>query len=361
MKKQPWIHSASFDLIWFHLPTIVVLLIIWLLPTSIIESTEMSPWFWLLFIAGIDVSHVYSTLFRTYFHSEQFVRNKQLFILIPLICFVIAVFLYSLSSIIFWRVLAYLAVFHFIRQQYGFLRIYSRKESLGKLNSIVDKMTIYSATLYPIVYWHLCGDRVFKWFVENDFVLFSNQHENILGFIQLIYLAIISTWLATTCFKLFKYRIFNIPKFIWITSTILSWYFGIVYFNSDLVFTMLNVVAHGIPYMALVWHYSGKEKPSVKFDILIWREGLNKSKSLVIFILILLFFGIIEEALWDSLVWQDHSIFFGFLYSNINLVNSREFQSLIIPVLALPQMVHYVLDGFIWRVNKPNHLQFFKE
>jgi len=82
---------------------------------------------------------------------------------------------------------------------------------------------------------------------------------------------------------------------------------------------------------------------------------------LVIFILILLFFGIIEEALWDSLVWQDHSIFFGFLYSNINLVNSREFQSLIIPVLALPQMVHYVLDGFIWRVNKPNHLQFFKE
>jgi hypothetical protein len=36
--------------------------------------------------------------------------------------------LYQFGSLTFWSVLALVAVFHFIRQQYGFMRIYARFE-----------------------------------------------------------------------------------------------------------------------------------------------------------------------------------------------------------------------------------------
>jgi len=46
---------------------------------------------------------------------------------------------------------------------------------------------------------------------------------------------------------------------------------------------------------------------------------------------------------WDRGVWQDRSWLFGspWQIGDLKLV--------LVPLLALPQLVHYVLDGFIWR------------
>ena len=45
--------------------------------------------------------------------------------------FVVAVALYSAGSIVFWRALAYLAVFHFVRQQYGWVALYRGRILVG--------------------------------------------------------------------------------------------------------------------------------------------------------------------------------------------------------------------------------------
>jgi hypothetical protein len=47
-----------------------------------------------------------------------------LYSLVPLLGFAIGVALYSEGELVFWRALAYLAVFHFIRQQYGWVALY---------------------------------------------------------------------------------------------------------------------------------------------------------------------------------------------------------------------------------------------
>jgi hypothetical protein len=47
-------------------------------------------------------------------------------------------------------------------------------------------------------------------------------------------------------------------------GTLISWYIGIVHYNNDLIFTFLNVVTHGIPYMALVWMYNTKAETTQK-------------------------------------------------------------------------------------------------
>ena len=49
------------------------------------------------------------------------------------------------------------------------MRIYSRKEAANKYYRVIDAITIYAATIYPLLYWHLHSDRNFNWFVEGDF------------------------------------------------------------------------------------------------------------------------------------------------------------------------------------------------
>ena len=82
----------------------------------------------------------------------------------------VGVALYSESASLFWRDLAYVAVFHFVRQQYGCVRLYrgklKEKNDWGKW---IDTSAIYLATIYPLVYWHANLPRNFQWFVQNDF------------------------------------------------------------------------------------------------------------------------------------------------------------------------------------------------
>lgn len=58
-------------------------------------------------------------------------------------------------------------------------------------------------------------------------------------------------------FNLYKKRIPISVVFVML-STFTSWYFPVVYFNSDFIFTMANILAHGIRYMALVWLFEKK-------------------------------------------------------------------------------------------------------
>ena len=124
-------------------------------------------------------------------------------------------------------------------------------------------------------------------------------------------------------------------------GTYVSWYVGIVAFQADLIFTLLNVVAHGVPYMALIWIH-GEKKTTSKFKFNVRGVG--------IFIGILLLFAYIEEHLWDRIVWNDHPEIFP-LFSKLSFQNPF-FLSVLVAILVLPQVTHYVLDGFIWRFAK---------
>ena len=52
-----------------------------------------------------------------------------------------------------------------------------------------------------------------------------------------------------------------------------------------------------------------------------------------------------EEWLWDRLIWHEH----GGVFAGPELWLPGGMVSLIVPLLAVPQVTHYVLDGFIWR------------
>jgi uncharacterized membrane protein YgdD (TMEM256/DUF423 family) len=156
------------------------------------------------------------------------------------------------------------------------------------------------------------------------------------------YLLILAAYITKEFFVSIRRQQFNVPKNLIVGGTYASWYVGIVTFQGDLIFTLLNVVSHGIPYMALVWLY-GEKKTSARFSFTF--------KGVCVFVGMLLLLAYLEEAIWDRMVWNDHPEIFPQIFDGQAIQNPLML-SLIVAILVLPQITHYVIDGFIWKQSK---------
>ena len=344
-RSQPWIRSAGYDGLLILAPPFLALLVVLTLPATYRHSAAMPLLAWVVLVVGIDVAHVYGTLFQTYFDPVKLRQRRTLLAVVPVACYAAGVALHSLGGLVFWRVLAYLAVFHFIRQQYGFLRIYGRHEARAPGRWLATAL-IYYATLYPLLYWHFSPARHFSWFVEGDFVQLDWAAGRTGA--TVLYGGLIAAYAARECWQWQRTRTFNLPRNLLLAGTLVSWFVGIVLFNGDLTFTLLNVVSHGIPYLALVWaggpQPAGSPAPA--------RRGAWAGRyGLAVFLGAVLLLAFLEEGLWDGLVWREHGAVFGW-FRQLPAVGRPVLLTWLVPLLALPQSTHYVLDGFIWRRRK---------
>jgi hypothetical protein len=342
-EPRRWLHSAPFDLGLILGPPVLSALAVLCLPS--LRSLDTPVWGWVGFVVCIDVAHVYASLYRTYLDPVEFRRRSSLYLSVPLACWLAGVLLYRWSALAFWRTLAYVAVFHFVRQQYGFLRIYQRLQGgRSKLDDLLDQAAIYGVMLYPLAYWHADPGRRFSWFVEGDFVRLPAQVGSSAAY---IYAAVLGAFTARQLFLALKGR-FNLAKAGLVYSTAVSWYVGIVYLNSDFAFTITNVVAHGVPYLALVWLYGNRKWSSGRS----WLGAIHRPALLASFLGVLVALAYLEEGAWDLLVWKEHASVFGGLAWGGSLTAPA--LALLVPLLALPQSTHYVLDAWIWRLDGSN-------
>ncbi|MBT34240.1 MAG: hypothetical protein CMO01_31635 [Thalassobius sp.] len=365
ISTKSWLFSRNTDLFILMLPVWVCWIICFSLPESVLNK-DLPLWFWAVFILGIDVSHVWSTIFRTYLDKEEFNNHKNLLIYTPLVSFICLFLLAFTSHLWYWRVLAYLALYHFIKQQYGFLALYNAKFG-KKLHKIFnDKWIIYFSMVYPVIYWHLSGNRAFNWFVKEDFFNIGGtltQHlqnvepilQGVLQFANVFYWLIIAAWLAEEII-LSKKQFHKIAtgKVLWILTTAGNWYLGIVYFNSDIVFSLTNVVAHGIPYIVLILYYVERKK-KIKSKATT-RKNLVKGGLSIAFMLsliLLLAFG--EEYMWDMFLYREKQPLFENLFAYpFNAATTVFFQAFALAMLSIPQVSHYIIDGYIWKGGKKN-------
>jgi hypothetical protein len=349
VKKQPWIYKPLPDLVFICLPAFFCVAALLLFPNIINGDISVEGWWWVVLVLGIDVSHVYTTLYRTYFDKTVLSGQKTLLTIIPVIAFTSAFLLYSLGSDIFWRLLAYIAVFHFVRQQYGFVKVYNRQEPKDR-NQKIDNLAVYAATVYPLIYWHCYGPFEFNWFVKDDFMMWRQPVIERVAFVG--YLICMTLYVIKEMRQFIRTRFFNWPKNLIILGTALSWYLGIVYCHSDLGFTLFNVVTHGIPYMALVWMYGRRQvRESAPGYTSGWMKRAFTGAGVVLFLIVPLVLGFAEEGLWDAWIWNEQREVFGW-FRAIHFELSAELKQWLVPLLILPQLTHYIIDGFIWKVSK---------
>ncbi len=378
-RSQPWLNNWLYDGALILAPAFLSSIFALLLGSGLKNTSELESLptiAWVLLVLMVDVAHVYATLFRTYMDEKARQANGTLLFVLPLACYIVGVIFYSMGAILFWRCLAYLAVFHFIRQQYGFLILYSRGDGQPKWARLLDQAVIYAATIYPLIYWHSNLPRHFNWFVEGDFYTKIPAIELIDQGALYLYIALMLVYFGKELAGFMRSGYINIPRNLLVLGTSISWWVGIVATNCDLIFTMTNVLSHGIPYMALVWLYhrqtAGRRDSDSGRDGVLNTEAEEQTASAdatrssvskiltkfthacltiaPLFFFFLVFLAYLEEGLWDGMVWREHLTLFA-PFSGLPQIEDKTWLALLVPFLSLPQSTHYALDGFIWRVK----------
>ncbi len=341
---SPWLFSRRTDLLVFVAPSLLSLLLVGLGFATGDAEGDTPPSLWLAAVLLVDVAHVWSTTYRVYADGDEVRRRPALYLGAPVAAYAAGVALYAAGALVFWRVLAYAAVFHFVRQQYGWMMLYrARAGEQGGAGRFIDAAAIYLATIYPLIWWHTAPPRRFHWFMADDFV--TGLRPLVAQVAGVLYVVALAAYVGKALLESREQRGILWGKHLLLLSTGVCWYIGIVVFNSDYVFTVTNVLIHGIPYFALVWRYGARRFAT--------NQGLRGAIFQVgwpAFYVTLVVAALVEEGMWDRLVWHDHPQFFG--DSALDLASSVLMW--VVPLLALPQAVHYILDGFIWRSGAGN-------
>jgi hypothetical protein len=342
-----WLFSAPIDLAVFGGTALVALGLVVAGPALGAAAPALAPdavpeWTWITGVLLVDVAHVWSTAFVVYLDPAEWRRRPALYAAAPLAAFAGGVALYAAGEAVFWRALAYLAVFHFIRQQYGWVMMYrARGGERDRYGRWLDGATVYAATLYPLILWHTRLPRAFWWMMPGDFI--AGLPAEVAAVAGWIYLALLAAYAARAVAAARAGRPTAWGKHVVVAATAACWYVGIVATNADYAFTVTNVFIHGIPYLVLVYLYAraASREPASRRGAT--ARLLTGRRGLVVFLATLWAIAYLEELIWDRAIWHDRAWLFG---AGGDIGGAA---LVLVPLLAVPQLTHYLLDGFLWR------------
>ena len=331
-----WMFNAKTDLLMFALPVLVAVAVVLFANLLGLNGPELPLWFWLAAAVFLDSAHVYGMLFRVYFDPQERQRRPLLYFGAPIVVLLFGAATMSVSLATFWRALTYVAIYHFIKQQVGWLAIYHRKEkSLSARGRLVDKAAILLSMLWPIAYWHTAPAREWVWFARGELVSVP---------------ALIEPCLRSACFGALVIYVCQalrhgqdalpLGKHLLVIATFVCWGTGLVWTNADAVFTATNSALHSIPYLVLIYHYGRQQAFSGRTERL-WRCFRYGPP---VMLLVLMGFGLCEDLLWDRLVWHQRAALFG------SAPELTEFaKKSWVVLLCAPQYLHFYLDAFVWK------------
>lgn len=339
-RTTPWLFSMRVDLGVFLGSALFSFALLALGASFGLLHRDTPEWTWVVGVLLADVAHVHLTLFRVYLDPVERRRRPWLYGLVPVLAYVGCAALFRLGSDVFWRALAYVAAWHFVRQQYGWVVLYrARAGETDALGRWFDTATIHAATVYPLVHWHTRLPRAFAWFVQGDFVALPGVVERVAW---PVYVALMAGYALRSAYGYLVTRRVNPGKDVVVATTAACWYVGIVALDGDLAFTVTNVLIHGVPYVALVVAY-GRAVAAADPVTASGPGARMLGRGVLLVVVSLWAVAYLEELLWDRAVWHDRPHLFG---GDLGLDDAHTF---LVPLLAIPQLTHYVLDGFLWR------------
>ena len=340
--------SRRADFAWFVGPGLIAALValaIGLLDPEPGDDESLSLW-----VAGVllvDVAHVYASLYRTYLDPVARQIHKKRLIVAPLLVAWLGLLLHLESPLLFWGVLAYVAIFHFIKQHVGFALLYVRGGHESPRDRTLVQLAVWAGTLGPVIWWHTRLPRQFAWFMQGDLI---GGLPEWLGTLALA--AEVPIWIAFAVRRVQLARAGRTNAMVpWLAIVpAINWHLGIVVFDDDRIFTITNVFLHGVPYFALVWVAGGRGSVQRVLRRVTRRATFSAGAVLAAFYGLLAVLAITEETLWDRLIWHERATLFG--VSDVRL--GPWLTALVTALLTVPQATHYLLDRWIWRAGPQN-------
>src|SRR5262245_36707027 len=143
-----WIISARDDLVWFIGSVVTSYLLFFLYVSGVLPLVVMAA-FWAIFI---DAPHVFGTFSRTYFDREER-KNRYRLLTGSLLFFAVGpIMVLAGASFLFFFIAALWAYYHLVKQHYGFMVLYKKKNGdLAKIDNVLDRLFLLFAFNYPFV------------------------------------------------------------------------------------------------------------------------------------------------------------------------------------------------------------------
>src|SRR5947207_11704472 len=143
-----WIINAREDLIWFIGSVAASYALLVLYATGVLPLIPMIAGWAIL----IDAPHVFGTFSRTYFDKSEWKTRKRL-LLGSLLFFLVGPAMVLLGAgFTFFFVAALWAYYHLVKQHYGFMVLYKKKnQDLDRADNFLDRAFLLLAFTYPFV------------------------------------------------------------------------------------------------------------------------------------------------------------------------------------------------------------------
>ncbi len=343
-----WIVSRRFDLAILAIPFVGSLLSLLALGSA---GPALPLWAFLVIIVSADVAHVWATSYLTYFDRENFRQRRLLFLLPIPLSFLISYRLHNHSPELFWSLLAYVAIFHFIKQQWGFVALYkARAQESSRLDYYLDKWTLWVGALGPVLLWHASPARQFDWFNAGESFI-ATVPQGLRPDIIAVCIFFALVWTARQLQHVFAGRELNIGKTLWMVLSWISWWVGISLADHPLISAAFLNLFHGIPFIALVWYRCNRKWQGRSCEgsrLVAW---LSQRRNWAYFVLLIIGVAAFEEALWDGMVWR---VYLPGLVGAESSALQASAMSFWVALLSVPQIVHYYLDAWIWKLDGSN-------
>ncbi|HEY5074556.1 MAG TPA: hypothetical protein VII34_07630 [Pyrinomonadaceae bacterium] len=351
-----WIINAREDLIWFvgSVASSYALLILYV--TGILPLIPMVAGWAIL----IDAPHVFGTLSRTYFDASEWKPRKRL-LLGSLLFFVVGPALVLLGlGLVFFFVAALWAYYHLVKQHYGFMVLYKKKNNdLAPVDNALDRVLLMFAFNYPFVA-----------FIANDPNAMARVPPILRSGVNTVAMLLLAgtivigaAWIIRQIQRAWLQQPLDLPKYLLLAAAIpMHWIVLLTPMPAKpIAIVAILTIYHNLQYHRLIWFHNQKyagpaelrgSSPTVRegsSDQLALKKKYGPaaliSRRLIYYIAFGILFGII---------YQGPRQYLGYL--NLHTGDSPALLSVPIQLgiafLWGYAFIHYYLDSKIWRVRR---------
>ena len=360
-----WIISARDDLVWLIGSVASSYLLLVLYVKGLLPLVPMVA----LWAILIDAPHVFGTFSRTYFDRTER-QNRARLLWGSLLFFAIGpLMVYAGAALIFFFLAALWAYYHLVKQHYGFMVLYKKKNNdLAPVDNALDRLLLLFAFNYPFVAFIARDPEAMK-----RVPVSLQSGVNGLAMVLLAGTIVLAVaWLGRQVQRAVIGEALNVPKYLLLAAAIpMHWIVLLTPMpHKPIAIVAILTIYHNLQYHRLIWFHNKKyvgaavrgSSPTVTEDTRgsspTVREGLRlNAKDLR------QKYGAAELISRRLLYYVAFGILFGLIYQGprqilgyISLKSGDGAQSfatqLGISFLWGYAFIHYYLDSKIWRVRR---------
>jgi len=344
-----WIISARDDLVWFIGSVVTSYALLVLYVTGILPLIPMAA-LWAIFI---DAPHVFGTFSRTYFdRTERQTRGRLLwgsllfFVIGPLMVLIGAGFL-------FFFVAALWAYYHLVKQHYGFMVLYKKKNGdLAGIDNALDRLLLLFAFNYPFVAFIAADPEAMArvpGFLRGGVNAFAT-------FLLVGTIVLTVVWLARQVQRATVGEPLNVPKYLLLAAAIpMHWIVLLTPMpHKPIAIVAILTIYHNLQYHRLIWFHNKKYKSVGPVEGHSSTEPAGSKYGAAELISRRLLFYVLFGVLF-GLIYQGPRQFLGYLsFKNgaAGIADVSFATQLAISFLWGYAFIHYYLDSKIWRVRR---------